>query len=717
MTILSSAWTARRKAVWGPRRRALALVVAILGLAQVVDAGPRHERTRSQRAPSRHRETARVTRPGRPASQVVQYKVDAEVSRRKDRSALDRTPVIVTLLPGAQLPPEFRRFARGGHKLDIINGQVLDLPNGVIRRLESRPEIFRVHYDRPIHAHNYRTSVTVGAHTVRNTLGYTGAGIGVAVIDSGISGWHNDLTRGNVSQNYPYGDQRVAKFVDFVNGVMLPYDDNGHGSHVAGIIAGNGYDSSYQKAGIAPNASLVVLKVLDASGQGTISRLIAALNWIAVNHAIYNIRVVNMSVGARISESYHTDPLTLATKRVTDLGITVVTAAGNLGKNSHGEKQWGGITAPGNAPWVLTVGASSTQGTNTRADDTLGGFSSIGPTYIDHAAKPDLVAPGTGTVSLAVPGSLLYATRPTSLVAGSWALGDMPYLSLTGTSMAAPVVSGTVALMLQANPSLTPNLIKAILQYTSQPYAGYKPLEQGAGFLNTLGAVRLARFYALNRASQGMPVQRSWSKSIIWGNRRLTGGYLNPRGNAWSSNVVWGTTTVPSATNGAGDNVVWGTLCQTSCDNVVWGTRDASGDNVVWGTRDVSGDNVVWGTTAGDNVVWGTTADDNVVWGTHATDDNVVWGTDCAGGDCDNVVWGTSDNDNVVWGTSSLGDNVVWGTSGGDNVVWGTSFDAWGSSGADAEHQSFPDTASEPVPDIELELSSPAVFVDVQEGM
>src|SRR5581483_5313585 len=123
----------------------------------------------------------------------------------------------------------------------------------------------------------------------------------------------------------------------------------------------------------------------------------------------------------------------------------------------------------------------------TRTDDTMASYSSAGPTYIDYGAKPDLAAPGTGTVSLSAPGSTFYITKAAYLLSGSLKLGYKPYLSLSGTSMAAPVVTGTVAMMLQANPSLTPNLIKAILQYTSQQYPGYSPLKQGAGFLNALG--------------------------------------------------------------------------------------------------------------------------------------------------------------------------------------------------------------------------------------
>src|SRR5262249_8808143 len=161
--------------------------------------------------------------------------------------------------------------------------------------------------------------------------------------------------------------------------------------------------------------------------QGTISNIIAALDWVTKNAAANNIRVVNMSVGAAVRESYWTDPLTLAAKRVVDMGITVVAAAGNMGKNAQGQPQWGAITAPGNAPWVLTVGASSTMGTLTRLDDTMASYSSRGPTAVDFSAKPDLVAPGTGTISLAAPGSTFYLTKALYLLKGSLNPGYLPY--------------------------------------------------------------------------------------------------------------------------------------------------------------------------------------------------------------------------------------------------------------------------------------------------
>jgi serine protease AprX len=670
-----------------------------------------------------HTQKGAKAKPGKPNSQVKNYKLDAEVTRRKNQ-LIGTTSVIVTLQPGAKLPSEFRRYVRGA-KLDIINGTVLELPNPVIRQLENRSEIFRVHYNRPIGKYNYRTAVTIGATTARESLGYTGRGVGVAVIDSGIASWHDDLTNRSATI-YPYGNQRVAAFVDFVNGRTQPYDDNGHGTHVAGIVGGNGYDSRGEKAGVAPDAHLAVLKVLDANGVGNIGHIIAALNWVAANHQAYNIRVVNMSVGARISESYWTDPLTLATKALVDRGVVVVAAAGNFGKNARGELQYGGIAAPANAPWVLTVGASSSEGSYTRRDDTMAGFSSSGPTFIDYAAKPDLVAPGTGIVSLAAAGSTFYFNKLEYLIDGKPRLGFKPYLTLSGTSMAAPAVAGTVALMFQANPKLTPNLVKAILQYTAQDY-DYNPLRQGAGFLNALGAVRLARFYAANKVGSRMPVQTIWSQQIIWGNHRITGGYINPGANAWAQQVTWG-----AAALNDGDNIVWGTECGDGCDNIVWGTFDADNivwgtdDNIVWGTDDNivwgTDDNIVWGTDdnivwgTDDNIVWGTSNDgDNIVWGTSDDGDNIVWGTDCGGADCDNIVWGTSDDDNIVWGTADELDNIVWGTSDdGDNIVWGTSAAddvTWGSNGSD--EVIYPDETLEPLPTPELEFGE---IVDAAAG-
>jgi serine protease AprX len=589
---------------------------------------------------------------------------------------------------------------RPGRVLVSFPGQVAVVTAKELKKLERHPLVKRVYLDRETAGEMNLTSVVTGARTVQSLMGYDGAGVGVAVVDSGVTSWHDDLTyQGSDPSVRLSGGQRVAKFVDFVKRASGPYDEHGHGTHVAGIIAGNGYDSFGARAGIAPAAHLVSLKVLDADGVGTISQVIAAIDWIVANKAAYNIRVANLSVGAAVTSSYWADPLTLAAKRAVDSGIVVVAAAGNFGKNTAGEPQYGAITAPGNAPWVLTVGASTTQGTLDQADDAVAGYSSRGPSAIDYLAKPDLVAPGSGIVSLAAPGTTLYSTKAAYLVAGTRVTANKPYLSLTGTSMAAPVVSGTVALMLQANPSLTPNAVKAILEYTARFDAAYNALTEGAGFLNSYGAVQLARYFRSHPTGSRYPTSTTWSKQFIWGNQRLKGGVLMPTANAWALNIVWGT-----AFTAGGDNIVWGTSCgyDSTCDNIVWGTDvglSATGDNIVWGTlagldgdnivwgtaRD--GDNIVWGTVSGDNIVWGTLSGDNIVWGTLSAD-NIVWGTDCGGADCVGVVWGSlvSEGDNIVWGTAS-GDNIVWGTaSPGDNIVWGTAADVdnivWGTAGA-----------------------------------
>ena len=507
--------------------------------------------------------------PAEAARQGDHQKLDKTLNSRASRQGKSR--VIVTLKPGWDASSEVKKLGgKLGRRLTMISGQVAELSNGQLRRLADHPGVASIYHDRPTSGAMSRAATTVGARAVRQEYGYTGAGIGVAVIDSGITNYHYDLTG-------PYGVQRVARFVDFVQGRTSAYDDFGHGTHVAGIIAGNGKMSLGAHAGIAPSASLVSLKVLDGTGAGVISDVIAAIEYAIANKNAYNIRVINLSVGASVTMSYWHDPLALAAKRAVDAGIVVVAAAGNRGRNAAGQTQYGGITAPGNAPWVLTVGASNSQGTVVRYDDTIGSFSSRGPSAIDFQAKPDLVAPGTGIVSLSDPSSLFYFTKSGALLGGSL-FSTKPYLSLSGTSMAAPVVSGTVALMLQANPSLTPNLVKAILQYTAQDHGGYDPLTQGAGFLNTKGAVDLARFYATATPGQAVPTSPWWSRKVIWGNQRLSAGFIQPTASAWSTGVVWG-----AASNADGDNIVWGTLAED--DNIVWGTSGED-DNIVWGTAE-----------------------------------------------------------------------------------------------------------------------------------
>ena len=236
-------------------------------------------------------------------------------------------------------------------------------------------------------------------------------------------------------------------------------------------------------------------------------------------------------------------------------------------------------------------------------------------------------------MSTADPASTLFQAgllaTPSWLVAGtvSSLYPYTPYESLTGTSMAAPFVSGAIALMLEANPNLTPNLIKAILEYTAIAKPGVSALRQGAGFMNVSHAVSLAALAANNskKTTTTIPIPTTWARHIMWGNHMLSGGVINPEGQRLETRRRMGLGEDQERIDG--DNIVWGTAGRRRQHRLGHGN---DGDNIVWGTAS-DGDNIVWGTNDGDNI---------------------VWGTDCGGADCDNIVWGTSDGDNIVWGTA-----------------------------------------------------------------
>jgi serine protease AprX len=592
--------------------------------------------------------------------------------------------------------PDVRVFARGAVGRRVGDRlQVGEVDNTQLASVANDVRVARVVIDRPAFATMERTGAAIGAAGARQDFGLDGRGVGVAIVDSGITAYHDDLARGARGRRI---SDRVVHFKDFTRPASTTLwatdhasDEYGHGTHVAGIIAGNGYDSRGARTGIAPGANLIGLKVLDRDGNGYVSDVIAAIDYAISAKAAYNIRIINLSVASAVVESYRTDPLTLAARRATDAGIVVIAAAGNIGRNADDQTQFGGITSPGNAPWVLTVGAASHNGTARRNDDTIANFSSRGPTWIDFVAKPDVVAPGVGIESLSDPQSTLYEILPEYLLRGTVPTWYKPYISLTGTSMAAPVVTGTVALMLQANPKLTPNAVKAILQFTAQGNPAEDVLSQGAGVLNARGAVRLATYFAAPQRGLQRMYDRiegdviRWSRHIIWGNYQVTGGIPLPGSNAWKTGLQWGA--MKTAT---GEPVVWGAQ---NDENIVWSTN--SDENIVWSTN--SDENIVWSTGGADeNIVWSTGGDENIVWSTAARRNenivwstaiarNVVWGNDCEGRNCRNViwgarsggkVWGTSNGDeNIVWSTAAAADeNIVWSTaaSGDENIVWST---------------------------------------------
>ena len=248
------------------------------------------------------------------------------------------------------------------------------------------------------------TAATVGSN-LANQYGWTGQDIGVAVIDSGIDVNNADLKTSS-------GVSRVVYSEDFT-GQGTTADLYGHGSHVAGIIGGNGANSGGKYQGIAPGAKLVNLRVLDATGSGSDSCVIAAIDRAIELKFTYNIRIINLSLGRPIYEGFLDDPLCQAVEAAHQAGIVVVVAAGNEGRdNTYSSMGYGTICAPGNDPFVITVGAMKAEGTGNKSDDLIASYSSKGPTVVDHFVKPDLVAPGNIIASLRVAGSTLDQTNP-----------------------------------------------------------------------------------------------------------------------------------------------------------------------------------------------------------------------------------------------------------------------------------------------------------------
>ena len=529
----------------------------------------------------------------------------------------------------------------------------------------------------PIRASQIATDEEVDAETrdysafETPVAGSDGAGIGVAVIDSGIEAGTD------------FG-ARIAAFYDFTQGdirAVAPFDPYGHGTHVAGLVAS-------EFVGVAPNARLIGLRVLNEKGQGVTANVVRAIEFAIANKSLLGINVLNLSLGHPVYEPAATDPLVQAVEHAVREGLVVVASAGNFGLNRKtGAPGYAGIASPGNAPSALTAGAVRTFNTVSRDDDRVAPYSSRGPSWYDGFAKPDVVAPGDNLLSIAAAGSVLRLAQEQRGNTGN-------YMRLSGTSMAAGVTSGVVALMLHANAGLTPNTVKAVLEFTSirvldDSGKQFDALAQGAGQIQAAGSVAMAR--AINPlAPVGSPWLSAslspsttignrlytWSQSIIWGGRRVSGGdLLSEQRPAFALNIVWG-----EGLGSEDDNIVWGNNFGDD-DNIVWGNALDLDDNIVWGNNLVWGnddDNIVWGNLDDDNIVWGNFDDDNIVWG-----NNIVWGAGLLGMtlDDDNIVWGNLNDDNIVWGNLD-DDNIVWGNLYDDNIVWGNRLDddniVWG---------------------------------------
>jgi serine protease AprX len=507
-------------------------------------------------------------------------KLSSELSRDLASSAADdQVPVIVQTIADPSAANLTRLHGRGGvvkAMHSAIHGYSASLPASQVADFSDDPEIELISYDTPVRARMNIAAPAVKADVAFTNFGLDGSGIGIAVIDTGVAA-HPDLLRTK-------GSLQVVE-VEIVGHEPGLADYYGHGTHVAGILAGNGASSTGLTSfktfkGIAPGAQIVSLRALQPDGTGSTSDIISAIDWVLKFKTQYNLRVMNLSLGHPVYESYTTDPLCRAVRAANDAGVVVVAAAGNDGGVGTG---FGTIDSPGNEPSAITVGAMDDSGTVVTTDDVLAWYSSKGPALVDLTVKPDLVAPGTAIVSLRDPGSYLDTNyHQFALKIGDYkldplnALNDGAYYRLSGTSMAAPMVAGAAALMLQKEPGLNPATVKARLM-ASADKDDRLVFETGAGFLDIDAALK-ATGTAVSALSPQASVASDGSilisdTALIWGS-------------TWNLSLVWGG---GSKLKTGTQSMIWNNAVTAS--GLIW-SADAS--SLIWSSGTVMNDAAIW---------------------------------------------------------------------------------------------------------------------------
>jgi serine protease AprX len=336
----------------------------------------------------------------------------------------------------------------------------------------------------------------IGADKVWNQAPYRqGKAIGVAVVDSGVNP-NGDLYT-NMGVNRQIADVRFNSDYN-----QSTFDGYGHGTHVASIVGGDGSESGGKYIGVAPMVNIVNVKVSNDDGSARLNDVVAGLQWVLENKDAYNIRVVNISLNSAVAESYHTSPLDAAVEILWFNKIVVVASAGNKGN--------GAIYPPANDPFIITVGATDDKGTNSISDDIVASFSAYGSTS-DGVIKPDLVAPGANIIARLVNQNMgLANAHPSNKV------GDQ-YFRMSGTSMAAPMVSAAVAILLQDEPNLTPDQVKYRLMATAnKSWSGYNATKSGAGYLDIYAAVYGTTTQSANTGIKASQLLSTGSAPITW---------------------------------------------------------------------------------------------------------------------------------------------------------------------------------------------------------
>jgi serine protease AprX len=383
--------------------------------------------------------------------------------------------------------------------LPIVNGVAATIPASQLGTLSHQPGLRAITLDRVGHFSSYSFDDTqTASNFVASTgageawkQGYTGQGVGVAVLDTGVS------PMPDLSGRVVYGPD--------LSGEGTLVDTYGHGTVMGSIIGGNGTDSATRSGGaytgVAPKATIVAVKTAGANGAVDVSTVLQAMTWVSAYANQFNIRVMNLSWGTPSTQDPSVDPLDYAVERLWKQGIVVVVAAGNNGPNA------GTITKPGDDPTVLTVGAYDDKQNSDLSDDSVASWSSRGPTA-QGVTKPDVVAPGRYIIAQRSFGSTIEQTYPKALYPPSYIRGS-------GTSEATAVTSGLAALLVQAHPTWTPDQVKAALKNTASPISGYSANNQGSGRVNMVAALA---------ADPGAAVQQSPSSSGLGSIEGARGG-------------------------------------------------------------------------------------------------------------------------------------------------------------------------------------------------
>ena len=421
----------------------LAIVAATALLAAVSVIALTHSTTASSEAATGIASPSLVrladNHPGRSVEVIVQFQngVDVSVAHKLVRSNGGRVTGDLPIINGLAV----QTSAANAAKLAGSKGVRVVSLNATVKRKAVGP----------IDASLLQTSYPDSVRAPKAWNSATGDGVGVAVIDTGVAG-----TLADFRESQSNSTSRVVATVATNPYATSDNDSYGHGTHVAGIIAGNSNNRPSSDplhgdyVGIAPDANLISIKAADEKGDATVLDVIYGLQFAVDNKDTYNIRVVNLSLESSQAQSYKTDPLDAAAEAAWFNGIVVVAAAGNRGTAADAVRY-----APGNDPYVISVGAVDDQGTKNTLDDSLADWSSRGTTQ-DGFAKPDVVAPGAHIVSNLAPNSQFTSLCPSCIVDGQ-------YIRAGGTSMSAPVVSGAVADLLQLHPGYTPDQVKGAI--------------------------------------------------------------------------------------------------------------------------------------------------------------------------------------------------------------------------------------------------------------